>query len=294
VTTAADLIDETRLHLTSGKNEQVNELSADYTAGVGQMSFKHSLKGITPGHTISVGLNTLYVVAVSEAAKTATVIAGQQGSVDANADAGTAVLVQPRWTDHRIFRELNNDLRSLSSPHLGLYRSVAKAVTFVSGTFAYDLAADVISVDEVRVDEPGQHRTQPPIRSFEVIRDADTTLFPSGVALRINEPGWPGRALRVRYRASFLPLSTVGTDVAATGLPDTAFDLPPMGAALRLVAVKEIARNQTEAQPDTRRAGEVPPGAVLGSYRGLAGLRAQRIEEERSRLRAQTPIRMQQ
>ena len=294
MTTAAVLIEETRMHLTSGKNEQVNALLADYTAGSGSMTFKYDLRGIVAGSTISVGLNTLYVVSVNEQAKVATVLAAQQGSVDANATAGTTVRVQPRWTDHRIFKELNNDLRSLSSPHLGLYRQASKVITFSSSTAGYDLSADVISVDEVRVDEPGQLRSQPPIRSFEVIRQADTALFPSGVALRLNEPGWPGRALRVKYRAPFLPFTTLATTVTSTGLPDTAADLPPMGAALRLVAVKEIVRNQTEAQGDTRRAAEVPPGAVLGSYRGLAGMRAQRIEEERSRLRAQNPIRMQQ
>lgn len=294
MTTAADLIEETRLHLTSGKNEQINELQADYTAGSGSMTFKHDLKGITPGATISVGLNTLYVVSITESSKVATVIAGQQGSADANVNAGTIVRVQPRWTDSRIFKELNNDLRSLSSPSLGLYRQKVKVITFSSLVAGYDLAADVISVDEVRVDMPGSVRDQPPIRSFEVIRQADTLLFPSGVALRINEPGWPGRALRVKYRAPFASLASLASTVASTGLPDSAVDLPPMGAALRLIAVKEIARNQTEAQPDTRRAGEVPPGAVLGSYRGLAGMRAQRIEEERSRLRAQNPIRMQQ
>lgn len=294
MTTAADLIEETRLHLTSGKNEQINALQADYTAGSGSMTFKYDLKGITAGHTISVGLNTLYVVSVTESAKVATVIGGQQGSSDVSATAGATVRVQPRWTDHRIFKELNNDLRSLSAPSVGLFRQEVKVITFSPLVVGYDLAADVISVDEVRVDEPGSMRAQPPIRSFEVIRKADTSLFPSGVALRINEPGWAGRALRVKYRAPFLPLSGLLSTVTSTGLPDTAADLPPMGAALRLIAVKEIARNQTEAQGDTRRATEVPPGAVLGSYRGLAGMRAQRIEEERSRLRAQNPIRMQQ
>jgi hypothetical protein len=294
VTTAADLIEETRLHLTSGRNEQINELSADYTAGSRSMTFKDDLRGITAGHTISVGLNTLYVVSVSESSKSAVVVGGRQGSSDVNADAGQLVRVQPAWTDHRIFKELNNDLRSLSSPSLGLYQQKAKVITFVALTHGYDLAADVISVDEVRVDVPGAERSQPPIRSFEVIRQADTALFPSGVALRINEPGVPGRALRVKYRAPFLPLAGLTADVAATGLPDTAYDLPPMGAALRLIAVKEIDRNQTGAQPDPRRANEVPPGAMLGSYRGLAGMRAQRIEEERSRLRAQNPIRVQQ
>jgi hypothetical protein len=112
-----------------------------------------------------------------------------------------------------------------------------------------------------------------------------TTDFASGGALVIYEGGYPGQAIRVRYRAPFGSLTALDDDVLAdTGLPATAHDLPPLGAAVRLVAGREVKRNFTEAQGEPRRAEEVPPTATLQSSRELLRIRQQRIVAEQSRL----------
>ena len=85
-------------------------------------------------------------------------------------------------------------------------------------------------------------------------------------------------------------LPTAATALSTTGLQASAYDLPPLGAAIRLMSGREIKRNFTETQGDSRRATEVPAGAVQQSSTGLKLLRAQRIVAECARLNSLYPI----
>jgi hypothetical protein len=99
----------------------------------------------------------------------------------------------------------------------------------------------------------------------------------------------PGYNVRVVYRSVFTMPSTVYANVSSTNLLPSAYDLPPLGAAIRLMEGREIKRSFTEGQGDTRRAGEVAPGAILQSARGLQQMRAQRIAAEAAKLDALYP-----
>jgi len=57
-----------------------------------------------------------------------------------------------------------------------------------------------------------------------------------------------------------------------------------LGAQIRLMSPREIKRNFTESQGDTRRADEVPAGSVAGSVSNLLRLRRDRIQAEAARL----------
>lgn len=292
MTTAADLVADTRWHLLAGHTEARAVLQNAYTAASGTLTLTTAPTGIGAGHVLGIGLNVLQVLAWDPTTRVATVLGGQQGSTDANAAVGATVSIAPRFTDFRILRALNQDLADLSAPGSGLYQYKALNVVYRGGIYEYDLAADVISIDEIRIDSPTTDRITPVLDSFEIIRNADTAVFPSGVALRINEAGWDGRNLRIRYRAAFGTLTDLTTVVSTTGLPSTAEDLPPLGAAMSLMVGREIHRNDTDAQGDTRRSTEVGPGAVAASYRGLALRRQQRLMDEAARFLAQDPPQM--
>lgn len=293
--TAADWFNATRNLLLSGLQAERNTLAVNYTPGSGVLQFASAPDGIVAGIRLSVGLNTFYVRSVNTSAASAAVFGGQEGSTDIAAAAGDIVRIAPRFTDFEILGALNGDLSSLSSPDSGLYQVKTTTLTYAPATIGYDLAgiSDLIDVIEVRVQAAGTFADWPRLRQadWRLDRAADTTVFGSGLALQVWGLAYPGRAVRVIYRAPFTPLYASDSDVAATGLPPTAWDLPPWGAALRLMAPREIKRNFTENQPDTRRATEVPPGAVAGSYRGIAALRAQRINEEKARLITADPPR---
>jgi hypothetical protein len=57
-----------------------------------------------------------------------------------------------------------------------------------------------------------------------------------------------------------------------------------------MMASREIRRNFTEAQGDTRRAEEVPPGAVRDSISNILRLRRDRILAEKAKLTRQYPL----
>lgn len=296
MSTVQQLVDRTRQHLQSGYTVERNQLNANYTAGSGTLTFKYPLGGITKGAKLAIGLNVFYVWDVNPSTSTATVTAGEGGSTDANATSGTTVHVRPVFTDFDLFNALNEEVVALSSPQSGLFQVKTVDLTFNSAIDGYDISAtDIQAIYEVRYQEPGGYKDWPriPASQWVLERKAFTSDFPSGTALRLSAGGWPGNDVRVTYLAPYTPFANLSDDVTATcGISAQAVDIPPIGAAVRLVAGGEVKRNFTSAQPDTRRAEEVPAGAVAASSRGLMMLRQQRVSEEAARLRAQYPYSM--
>ena len=98
--------------------------------------------------------------------------------------------------------------------------------------------------------------------------------------------------MRVVWRSKLIPPVSLTTDLATTGLQSTAYDLPPLGAAIKLMAGREIPRTFTSSQGDVRRATEVPPGAISASPNGLIKLRESRIGAEIGLLTSMYPLTM--
>ena len=296
-TTAADLIEITKTRYLLGyQQEQRNRLSADYTSGQTTLAFQYSLGPIKAGTTLSVGLNTFYVWDVNETAQTASVEGGYAGSTDADANSGTPVQVSPRWSNSDIFQALNEELNSLSSPLSGMYQMLQTELTYNPARVGFDLPGltDVTSIYEVRYTEPDLLARTPVLdrNMWRLERNNLTSEFSSTYSLKISQSLYQGQKVTVLYQAPFTAFATYNTEVAATGLSATAWDILPLGAALRVGAGAEARRNSISSQPDTRRATEVPPGAAAGSWRQLAALRVQRIAEEASRLAAAYPRRL--
>lgn len=287
---AAELGVQVRTWIAPEARDERNLLAADYTAGGTTLAFKYPLRGITPGATLSVGLNTFYVWATDEVGQTATVDGGTEGSVDSDAMTGADVLVRPRLTGAQVSRYLNDELADLSAPGSGLYRMRTATFTPTGSTVGYDLAGvtDLQQVYEVRyVDSSGyQLRDLPRLKPHEYRLERATD---TGFRFMLLSGGRTGYPVTVLYKSGFDPLLTADQLVSSTGLPTTAVDVLTIGAALRGVVGREVRRNETRSQGDTRRAEEVPAGAQQASWRGLAGLRATRLAAEVSRLQAAYP-----
>lgn len=293
MTNAADWVAETRQMLLGGINEERNKLSAGYTAGSDTLQLQYPTGGIQSGARVSIGTNTFYVWSVN--GQIATVSGGEEGTTDANASTGDVVRVRPRWTDNEILTALNFDLNDLSSPQHGLFRSQSKTFTYDSTLDGYNMssvAGDVMSIIEVRYQTTDDSKMWPriPTTMFRLVRDMPTTDFASGLALLLYEPANSGYSVYVTFRRPFSQLTNLTTAKTDTGLLTTAYDLPPLGAAISLMAGREIKRALTETQGDTRRAQEVSSGAANASLNGLRVQRQNRIVAERARLDAQYPI----
>lgn len=292
--TTADLIAEAKRHLYSYQREPMNKLAADINAASTSLTFTYDIDHLQAGSYIEIDLELMYVWSVEVGPRTATVERAQLGSVATAHDAGDIVRVDPKFPEFAILKALNDEIVDLSSPTNGLFAVRTVDVTTSGGRAGYDLTGTtgLIDIIEVRYDAPGSFRSWPILPSWSLARQVDATDFASGLTLNTHIGIGSGRTLNVTYKGSFSPLTTLSDNVeTVTGLSSTMLDIPPLGAAVRLVAPREVKRNFTDAQGDSRRSEEVPPGAVAASMRGLAALRANRIQAEANRLTAAYPTR---
>jgi hypothetical protein len=291
-TTLSAWVEECRAHIDGGQSTEANQLNGPYVAGSGTLTLEHAMGNVAAGAFLSIGGNTLRVMSVT--GQVATVIAGQQGSTDANAADGALVRVNPRISDARIILAINRTLGAISAPTIGLGKILTEVVTYSDIINGYELSDDELSkVLEVRRQDSDSTLLWPRMESadWDLVRAAPTEDFPSGVAIRIRRGALPtGYDIQVAYLAVFDRIDNMSALASTTGISEQAEDVVPMGAALRLVAPMEISRNAMRSQGDSRRAQEVPAGAQANSYRGLAQFYFQRLREEDARLRAQFPL----
>lgn len=288
MTTTADLIAATQRHLFSGAAEETNWLAANTLAGDATLTIVNPAGGIQAGARIAIGLEVFKVKSV--VGTTVTVAPAQEGSAAAAHTAGDAVVVDPKFSPWTILGALNSELMSLSAS--GLYQMLTKDVTFDSSILGYDLGTNVfLDVYEIQWKATGSRKAWPTITDYDVDRNMDTAVFPSGTALFITG-ATTGQEVHIRYKAGFTALAALADDVlAVSGLPITAHDIPPLGAAWRLVAASEVRRNFISSQGDSKRLTEVPPGAQRQAAGGLQQLRDARVREEADRLRKAYPSR---
>lgn len=292
MTTAADWISEAEQHLNGGSREGLNKLAAAITDTTSQtVTLSQALGSIQAGAVIAVDLEVMYVWEVDTTAGTATVERGQYGSTAATHALGALVNVNPKWSKFAIFRALNQELSALASA--GLFKMNTVELTYSASTAGYDLTSvtNLESVYAVEAKYLGLTADWVPIRRYTVGRDQNTTDFPSGFSLTLLEGGQPGQAIRVLYKSRFTALSALTTDVSTTNLPTSAYDIPPLGAAARLAMPMEVGRNDFTTQGNTRRAEEVPPGAVARAATALWQMRNTRVGEEKTELRRRYPFR---
>lgn len=292
MTTLSDLIERTRRHLYSGETrDERNRLTNPLSNSATTLAVDFDLRGIQPGSMLSIELEELYVWTADNGGSVV-VERAQGGSTAATYAAGTQVVVNPKFSDWAILGAINEELVDLSAPENGLFQVDDVQVTFQPGTDAYDLTGvtDLIRVLDVTFDaNDGTSRWQQ-LQGWTLKRNLPTSSFASGMALHVTGYAEAGRAINVSFTKGFTTLSTLAQSVeSVAGVPATAVDIIPLGAAVRLLAGTEVSRNFLE-QADTRRADEVPAQARASQARQLAALRRERISAERGRLLAQYPV----
>lgn len=295
MTTAQNLIDETHRYLLPTAREAINTLNGSHTSSTTTITFNHDIPNITAGVTIAVDLELMYVWTVTPASKQATVQRGMQGSTAATHADGALATISPRFSNFSTLQAINADLDDLSSPTNGLFQVPATIeFTYQPQINGYDLTgiSDFINILSVRYDIPGPWKTWPELRHYKIVRNMDTADFASGTGIVLEDQAYPGRDVRVTYSAPFTHFSTVSDDITTVaGLPASCGDIPPLGAAARLAAVRETQRNQFESQGDPRRATEVPPNSQLAGATALQRMRKDRIQAESARLNNNWPTR---
>lgn len=290
MSTAAQIITKAHRQLLSGIVEDRNKLSAQVSSTATTVSVSYDLGKIRTGAVLEIESELMYVWEVDQATKTATVERAFNGTTAAAHASGSIVTCNSRFPRQQMFEALNDELADLCTPMNGLYR--IKTIDFdYNGTDTMvnlPSSNDVLDLLEVRLRYLSDD--YPHIRRVSLVRNLPTKDFPSGIALKFNEPLKSG-SVRVSYKSPFVRLNQEADNLQTiSGYPVSAEDILVMGIQIRMMASREIKRNFTESQGDTRRADEVTAGAVANSINGLIRIRRDRIAAEATKLDSQYPI----
>lgn len=293
-----DCISKVYRRLMSGAREQVVQLTAPYTPGAGVLNIGGGFTGaIQAGAILSCDLEEFLVVGVTSSGSIS-VVGGYNGSSEADHLQNALVYVNPRFPFFDIQVAINDDLLDLSSSTNGLGQ-----ITYVDQTFnptyqGYDLGSqfDPISSRILEV----SYQIAPPVRTYPLIRRGDwrvirnanqPSTFPSGNGIVLYKSGYPGLPVHIQFLAPFQPLVNLTDDLTAVaGLSPTMYDIPDLGASIKLMQPREVKRNFYEAQPDPRKAAEIPPQAVANSSAKLEQQRLARIIAEADRIMSAYPM----
>ena len=291
--TVAQVINRTQRQLLSGVIEERNKLASAVNATATTLTLTYEVGGVRAGTIIEIDAEQMYVWSVTESSKTVTVERAFNATVAATHAVNAMLIVNPRFPRAQILEAINDELADLSSPMNGLFQVKILDLNYNGSDRQINLpsVAGVIDLIEVRARYLSSDYQQ--VRNVKLLRDMPTKDFGSGLALQFDQGVRPGD-VRVTYRSPFTKVTTETEGIQLNaGFPESAEDLLVIGAQIRLVAPREVKRNFTESQGDTRRADEVTAGAVSGSITSLIRMRRDRITAEAAKLARQYPTFLQ-
>lgn len=286
MTTLKDMVAESRRMAFGSMSDQINLVAAAYTAGDSELYLDLDVTGITPGMVLSSGLNVWYVKGIDAASKLVYVVPGYDNCPGGAAAVGDFVYIKPRVTEWYLFDEMSKEIARLSSPSVGLYKIASWTVQADATWQTYDIpsaAFGMVGLLRVRYRVPGSSDVwiDIPEKAYRV--QFNDTQASSYVRLLRNVPS--GTDVKFVYKAPFTaPTSLASDPVADCGLSETMVDIPPLGVLGALLRTTESRRGQVQAQGDSRRAGEVPPGANSSMAARIDREYDNRVREEYIRL----------
>ena len=297
--TYSDLIEKTLRYLTPTQVEQTLQITTNYVAASGTLVVDSTSPAYAsagrPGTVLACGLQ-LWLVQKDNGSGNLSVIGGFQGSTDANVTASTTsptatVYVRPKFSRYDISEAINDELLALGSPDNGLGQVLTTDITYVPAFMGYALPATFDNASskvlEVSYKVPDPSRRFPLIRhgDYRVVRNQSDSVFPNGAGIIVYKKAMAGLPIHVTYLAPFSTLVNLTDNVlTVAGMPVSAQDIVPLGTAIRLAPTREVQRNTMAAQPDPRKATEVPPNAIQASVNALQMQYQARISQERNRL----------
>lgn len=291
MTTAGDLIDRSVQQLLAGTVEERNKLASPIDSDDTTLTLTYNLGSLRENTVFEIGTELFYVWEANTSNKTLTVERGYGGTTATSHTAGSIITVNPRFPRHHVLTGLNSDLADLSSPMNGLFQVKTVDISYNGSDRMVNLTnvTSIIDLHDVRY----RFLTDdyPIIRNVRLLRDMPTSDFASGFALAFDSYVRSG-TVRVIYKAPYTPFASESTTVSSIGASSEIEDLLVLGTQIRLMAGREVKRNFTESQGDTRRGDEVPAGAVGNSINNLLRLRRDRITAEAARLNRQYPLRI--
>ena len=303
-TTIGTVVERIRRQLSSLLRYETNVLAANLNTTATVVTFQYDLPpSIRSGATISIGTETMRVVAYSTASKEVTVIRDWFDSEAATHTAGDEIWINPRFSGLDIFEAMHDEIASWPA---ALFRTDVRQLAVTSTSQTVELPAewaDMYGLVDVRRNwtssvllyTPDTTETTWPRANGVVQRAAATgwTDGPStGVQFRLHDTHGDGNMLFVAARPFDMTQFDIANDlVDDVGISLSMLDMLTMGVKMRMLPDIEIARTERRGQDDSRRAEEVPPDAASATLRSMFPIYQRRRSEEITRLNALHPIR---
>jgi len=287
--TVGTVIDRTLRQLMSGTVEERNKVALVVTAADTSITFLYDLGGIRPGGVIQIDSELIYVWEINSGAKSITVERGWNGTTAAAHAIGAVATIDPKFPRAQILEAINAELDDLASPVNGLFQIKTLEFNYNGVWSMVNLPTTDKIIDLVSVSLRYLATDYPKIRRCRLIRDLPNDDFNAGYGLRFDEQVRSGRMIVV-YKTPFINVTTESQNLQnVAGIPSSCEDILMMGAQIRLVSPREVKRNFTESQGDTRRAEEVPSGSISNSINNIIRMRRDRITAEAAKLTRQYP-----
>ena len=289
MSTVGTVIDRTVRQLMSGTVEERNKTTLAINATVTSVTFQYDLSGIRPGGVIQIDNELMYVWEISAGSKSVTVERGWNGTTAAAHAASSVATVDPKFPRAQILEAMNAELDDLASPMNGLFQIKILELNYNGTDLMVNLPTTDKIIDLISVSLRYISTDYIKVRRCRLIRDLPNDDFNTGYAIRFDEQVRAGRMVIV-YKSPFTNITTESQNIQnVTGLPTSCEDILILGSQIRLVGPREIKRNFTESQGDTRRPDEVPSGSVGNSITNLLRMRRDRITSEAAKLMRQYP-----
>jgi len=290
MTTVAQVLNRASRQMLAGVVEERNKLASSLDSSATSVVVTYDLGGVRAGSVFEIGAELFYVWEANQASKTLTVERGYAGTTAASHSSGALLTLNPRFPRMQMLDAVNADLDDLSSTMNGLFRVVSVDLTHNGSDRQINITSSGTILELLDVRLRYLSDDHPVIHSVRLQTGLPTTDFASGNTLVFDEDIMAG-TLRVRYKAPFVRATSESSDLTTDCfLPSTCDDIIELGVVMRMMAGREIKRNFTEAQFDTRRSEEVPAGSITNSIANIQRLRRERIIAEAGRLKAQYPI----
>lgn len=282
-----DLVADTRRMAYGSMADQLNFLAAEALEGAGELTMVMDVDNITPGMVLSSGLNVYYVISVEPPARKVAVYASYDNSLSQALPVGSPVMIRPRVTDWLLFQNVNDIIRALSSATYGLYREASWVDKTDTTWNTYEIPPEAANMTglirvSVKIPSSGDVWVEIPRNSIQ--------YQPEHGVIRLTSYWLTSGDIKFDYKAPFTTAVSLTDDVVVDcGLAETMTDIPPLGAAARLLRTTESRRNQIHNQGDSRRAGEV---SVTGNTRAAEEMMKDfdsRVNDEYARMLVRNP-----
>lgn len=257
--TVWQLVEEVRRRLMGGLGDNINLLAADISESDTSFELQDEMHGIGRGTLLEVDIEEMYVRSVN--GQQVTVLRGHNRTDPVPHEEDAFARVAPSYTTRDLFESVVHEIDALAG--LGLYDFETVETTYDGRSATVELDVDpsrsVAFVYKAWRRQSANDRLRPV--SVKLMRNVDA---PSGYSLQVLS-AIEATDLRVTVAQHFGTPTDISNSLLSedgVGIPRHVLPVIAAGAVWRLLLAKESRRLNPDSSHGSRRAEEVPAGAI--------------------------------